>query len=317
METRMAEEPLILVVGSINMDLVVKTPRMAAPGETILGSDFKTSPGGKGANQAVGVARLGGNCAMIGCVGKDTFGEPLLNNLREEGIDCAGVTVTEDAPSGVAMIVVDSKGENSIVVAGGANHLVTPDDHIYPHEELFRRAALVLLQLELPMATVHAAIDLARRHGCKIVLDPAPAPIRMPEEFCMVDILTPNVTEAEQITGRKAGSEERVDKQIASDLIALGAKAAVLKLGPRGSLAVTADGDFYTTAAYKVNVVDTTAAGDAFTAALAVAIARGDKLRHAAQFANAAGALACTTLGAQAAMPHADEVKLLMQDQPS
>ncbi len=312
----MADGPVILVVGSINMDLVVRSPRMPAPGETILGDDFKTFPGGKGANQAVAVARLGGNCKMIGAVGQDAFGEQLLANLKNEGVDCDAVRTTADAPTGAAMIVVDSQGENSIVVASGANFLVTPDDHVYTNEAMFDEADVVLLQLELPMPTVRATIELARRHRCKVILDPAPAPRHIPDELCMVDIISPNVVEAERITGNSHAGEERVDKRIASDLIGRGAQVAVLKLGPRGALAVSNDGHFYTVPAYKVDVVDTTAAGDAFMAALAVATARGDGLHHATKFANAAGALACTQLGAQSAMPIADEVKILMDDQP-
>ena len=312
----MAETPMILVVGSINMDMVVRSPRMPAPGETVLGDGFKTAAGGKGANQAVAAARLGGRVAMIGRVGDDAFGEQLLANLRHEGIDCRAVENTPQTPTGVAMIIVDAQGENSIVVASGANFRVTPDDNILPNEELFEQASVVLLQLELPLPTVRTAMKLAHRHGCKVILDPAPAPRIMPEELCMVDILSPNITEAELITGFKAGLEDRVDKQIASELIARGARTAVLKLGSRGSLAVTADGHFYTVPSYNVNVVDTTAAGDAFTAALAVAVARDEKLHEAVKFANAAGALACTRIGAQTAMPTADEVRLLMTDQP-
>ena len=312
----MADKPSILVVGSINMDLVVRSPNMPAPSETVLGSNFQTFPGGKGANQAVSIARLGGNCRMIGCVGQDAFGEQLLANLRNEGVDCQGVSVTPDAPTGVAMIIVDSKGENAIVVASGANFCATADDNVYPNEDLFEEAAVVVLQLELPLPTVRAAIELARRHKCKIILDPAPAPKAMPKELCMVDIITPNIVECECITGKKAGLEERIDKQIASELIALGASVAVLKLGSRGSLVVMADGHFYTVPAYKVHVVDTTAAGDAFTGALAVCVARGDRLHQAARFANAAGALACAKFGAQSAMPTADEVRILMTDQP-
>jgi len=312
----MSQEPLILVVGSINMDLVVRGPHMPGPGETVLGSAFKTSPGGKGANQAVGVMRLGGRCEMIGCVGDDAFGRQLLENLQHEGVGCDGIAASSDAPTGVAIIVVDSKGENAIITASGANYRVTPDDHIYPNEPLFEQAAVVVLQLELPLTAVRASTELARRHGCKIILDPAPAPKIIPAKLCEVDIITPNVVECETITGKKAGMEERVDKGIALDLIDLGAQAAALKLGPRGSMVVMADGHFYTIPPYKVQVVDTTAAGDAFTAALAVAVARGDKLHYAARFANAAGALTCTKFGAQSALPTADEVKLLMEDQP-
>jgi ribokinase len=314
----MADRPLILVVGSVNMDLVVRAPHMPAPGETILGDGFRTFPGGKGANQAVAVARLGARCRMIARVGDDAFGRTLLAGLEAEGIDCQAVMVTP-SPSGVAMIVVDSSGENSIVVASGANALLTPDD-VFAREALFADAAVVVLQLELPLTTVRAAVQLARRHGCKIVLDPAPAPRELPPELYEVDVISPNVSEAEALTGsRLSGGQtvnDRVDKMVACELIARGAKTAVLKLGPRGSLVVTSDCHFYTVPAYKVTVVDTTAAGDAFTAALAVALADGKSPHESARFANAAGALGCTKFGAQSSMPTAAEVRILMEDQP-
>lgn len=309
----MAEEsPSILVVGSVNMDLVVRSPRMPAPGETVMGKGLAFNPGGKGANQAVAAARLGGRCAFVGRVGDDAFGQQLLAGLRAEAIDCAHVLVTEDAPTGVAMIVVDATGENAIVVAGGANQCLAPDD-IFPCEDLFAAAAVVLLQLELPLPTVRAAIDVARRHRCKVILDPAPAQRPLDEALLRVDIICPNGLEAETITGQGQPNEERAAKTMASDLIARGAGAAVVKLGGRGSVVVTSDGHFYTVPAYKVKVVDTTAAGDAFAGALAVAVARGDHIHQAAKFANAAGALACTRFGAQSAMPTATEVATLMK----
>lgn len=303
----------ILVVGSINMDLVVRCPHMPAPGETVIGGGFVTSPGGKGANQAVAAARLGAHCSMLGRVGMDSFGQSLLKGMIEDGVDCTSVLVTEGAPSGIAMVLVDSRGENSIVVAGGANQLLTPDD-VFACEQEFAAADVVVLQLELPMPTVRAAIEVARRNNCKVVLDPAPMPKCLASTICEVDIITPNVTEAEMLTGTKTG-EERADMNIALDLIARGAKAAVLKLGSRGSMVVTADGQMARVGAYNVDIVDTTAAGDAFTAALAVCVAQGMELTAAAKFANAAGALACTHLGAQSAMPTRDEVRMLMQDQ--
>lgn len=309
-------QPNVLVVGSINMDLVVRSPRMPAPGETILGDQFKTNPGGKGANQAVAAARLGGHCTLLGRLGDDDFGETLLGGLKNEGVDCEHVIATSGAATGVAFIIVDGKGENSIVVASGANYLVTPDD-VFSNEQLFVDAEVVLLQLELPLPTVRASIDLARRHGCKIILDPAPAPRQMPPELYQVDIISPNAAEAEILVAQAPALADRVDKHVASDLIARGARCAVLKLGPRGSLVVTADGHFYTVPAYKVTVIDTTAAGDAFTAALAVAVGRGDKIHEAARFANAAGALACSRMGAQSAMPTLAEVQKLMQQQPA
>ena len=310
----MADKTTILVVGSINMDLVVRTAQLPAPGQTVLGRNFTTAHGGKGANQAVAAARLGGQVRMIGCLGADSFGQTLREGLENEGVDVEHVMQTEEAPTGTAMIVVNSQGENSIVVAAGANSLVTPDD-IYTREELFAEAAVVLLQLELPLPAVRAAIDLGRRHGAKTILDPAPVPKNFCDELCNVDIFSPNVMEAEILTGQKA-LEERADKAIATHFVGRGAKTAILKLGARGSLVVMADGHFYRVQPYKVKVQDSTGAGDAFNAALSVALCRGDRMHDAARFANAAGALACTKFGAQTALPTAIEVKMLMDDQP-
>lgn len=304
----------ILVVGSVNMDIVVRAPHMPSPGETVLGRGFVTSPGGKGANQAVAAARLGASVTMIGRVGDDAFGAELMEGLRAENIDCNSVLVTDNCASGVAVIIVDSIGENSIVVASAANHRLTPDD-VYGRVELFERADTLLIQLELPLPTVRASIDLAKRHGCRIILDPAPAPKSFPPELCKVDIITPNVSEATMITGSRTG-EERADRNIALDLIDRGAKAAVLKLGSRGSLVASGDGEFSRAPAFKVPIVDTTGAGDAFTAALAVSVTSGLGLEEATRFANAAGAVACTRLGAQNAMPNTLEVQMLIDDQP-
>lgn len=310
----MAKKDIILVVGSINMDLVVRTATFPGPGQTVLGENFQTSPGGKGANQAAAIAKLGGRCYMIGRVGKDDFGSSLLTSLQVQGVDCSAVGVCADCSTGTAMIIVDSNGENSIVVDRGANGLMTPDDDIFPNEGLFERASLVLLQMELPVVAIRAAMDLARRHGCQIMLDPAPAAPAIPQDLYMVDYFLPNQTEAELITGNKV-RDAREDKLAASDMIARGAKCVVLKLGPRGSLVVAEDGHIYTIPPYRVEVVDTTAAGDAFAGALALALSRGERIREAATMANAAGALACTKMGAQGALPTADEVAILMQDQ--
>jgi ribokinase len=307
--------PRILVVGSINMDMACRTPHLPAPGETVLGNEFHATPGGKGANQAVAVARLGGHVTMIGCVGDDDSGHAIRAALEAENIDIQNVAITEQAATGVAVILVDAQGENAIVVASGANERVTPDD-IFGAEDCFAKADVVLVQLELPCPTVRAALDLARRHGCLTVLDPAPAKANLHDSLCEVDILSPNVSEAEILTGKKGG-EDRIDKLVAADLIARGAKAAVLKLGPRGCLVVCDDGHMYRLATHKVDVVDTTAAGDAFTAALTLAVARGEPIDKAARYANAAGALATTRFGAQQAMPTDLEVQILLRDQPA
>ena len=309
----MPEQPTVLVVGSINMDMVMRVAQMPGAGETVRGDGFATSPGGKGANQAVAAARAGANCIMLGRVGDDAFGHQLRDVLAADGIDCENVMVTDETSTGAAMILVDRLGENSIVISGGANLALTPDD-IFPCSELFNLADVLVLQLEIPLPTVRAAMDLARRHCCKIVLDPTPVPGRLPDELLAVDIITPNAIEAEQITGMRA-VEERVDRQVASQLVERGAGAAVLKTGHRGSLVVSADGEIARVPPYRVDIVDTTGAGDAFTGNLAVAVARGNCLADAARIANAAGALACTKFGAQAAIPTWDEIRILMEDQ--
>ena len=296
------------------MDLVVRAPHMPTAGETVMGRGFVTSPGGKGANQAVAAAKLGGAVKIIARIGDDVFGTQLLESLRANGVECADVMVTEDCSSGTATIIVDGIGENTIVVASGANSRLTPDD-VFTRAELFDWADIVLLQLELPIPSVRAAKDLAVRHGCNVILDPAPAPASLSPELCRVDVLTPNIIEAEQITGHRGG-EDRAERNTALDLLALGAEAVVLKLGARGSLVANNNGQLARLRAYKVDIEDTTAAGDAFTAALGVAIGQGEELTAAARFANAAGALACTRLGAQRAMPTLDEVRMLIADQP-
>ena len=309
----MPEQPTVLVVGSINMDMVVRVAQMPHAGQTVRGDGCVMSPGGKGANQAVATARAGAKCIMLGRVGDDPFGQKLKDILAADGIDCNNVMITPEIPTGTAMILVDGLGENSIVVSGGANLALTPDD-IFPRGDLFELADIVVLQLEIPLQTVRAAMDLARRHCCKIVLDPSPVPNRMPDELFAVDIITPNALEAEQITGTKA-VEERADRQVASQLIERGAGAAVLKTGHRGSLVVSADGEIARVPPYRVDIVDTTGAGDAFTGNLAVAVAKGNSLADAAKIANAAGALACTKFGAQTAIPTWDEIRILMEDQ--
>lgn len=309
----MSDQPTILVVGSINMDMVMRTPQMPTPGETIHGEGFSTSPGGKGANQAVTAARLGGHVHMLARVGDDAFGPCLVERMKAEGINCNDILVTENCATGIAVVMVNSMGENSIILSGGANMKLTPDD-IFGRDELFEHADIVVLQMEIPLPTIRAAIELAQRHRCKIILDPAPAINRMPEELFQVDIISPNAVEAEALTGKMA-IEERVDKQVASEIIERGAKAAVLKLGARGALVVSSDGEIARIKPYQVKVQDTTGAGDAFTGALAVAVAEGKSLAEATKFACAAGALTCTKLGAQAAIPTVEEVRMLMADQ--
>lgn len=300
----------VVVVGSINMDLVVKTESIPQPGQTVLGGEFATIPGGKGANQAVAVARLGEPATMIGRVGDDAFGRQLIAGLSEARVIADHVLVTPGVASGVALIVVDEMGENAICVAPGANHKLTPQD-IDANEAVLAKARVCLLQLEIPIPTVLRTLELCRRHKVLTILDVAPARPDLPDELFHVDILSPNASEAELLTGEPTGAHAREAKAVAAALVAAGARCVVLKLGASGALAF--DGDqFYHVPGHKITVVDTTAAGDAFTGALAVACARGEPLPHAIRYANAAGALACTKLGAQRSMPNATEVTNLL-----
>ena len=310
----------IVVIGSINMDLVCRTPSIPRAGETILGSDFVTIPGGKGANQAVGAARLAGKGTrvhMVGRVGDDAFGRQLLAGLRENDVDTAHVKVTPKTASGVALIVVDRRGENSIVVAPGANAKLSPAD-VDTAEDLIRDASVVVMQLETPLPTIRRAIALCRRHGIFTILDPAPAPPKPPPRTILgVDLLTPNETEARMLLGEARRSSVRrraVDaKQVAGALLSRGARAVALKLGAEGSVLAQRSGGFRAARPPRVRVVDTTAAGDAFTAALAVARAEELTMRDALAVATAAGAACCTVFGAQPSLPARAAVEALLR----
>jgi ribokinase len=303
--------PAIVVVGSINMDMVVRTPRMPQPGQTVLGDSFDTNPGGKGANQAVAVARLGGRCRMIGCLGQDAFGTQLLDHLHEEKVDVASVTRLKEVSSGVAIITVDGQGENAITVVSGANGGLTPD-HITQFESVIRSAKVLVVQLEIPLETAAAALSLARRHGVKTILDPAPAPsVDLPDALYEVDILSPNQSEAEALVGQSVRDITGA-KSAAAELVRRGARQVVMKLGADGAQVVADDGSIEHISGFEVEVVDTTAAGDAFTAAMALAWAEGMALTRAVRFGCAAGALAVTRFGAQQAMPNRAAVDQLV-----
>ena len=308
-----SREPLVVVVGSINMDLVVKTAVLPGPGQTVLGRKFTSIPGGKGANQAVAAARLGARVHMIGKVGGDNFGEHLLMCLDRNQVDTSAVVVAEGISSGVAIVMVDSSGENSICVVAGANNQMHPDDLI-AQEELIAQAKVVVLQLELPVPTVLQAIRLARKHGVKTILDPAPTAADTPPELLKVDIITPNHIEAGMMVGEPV-KDVRSAKTVAAALVSKGPEAVVVTIGEKGAVLVDKSHQIRHFPAPKVTIVDTTAAGDAFTGALSVAIARQEKLSDAIRYANAAGALACTKFGAQPAMPTHREVEDLLAKQ--
>ncbi len=287
------------------MDLVVKSARIPVPGETILGGDFLMVPGGKGANQAVAVARLGGQACFVARLGDDVFGRKSLESFRREGVDTRYVTLTPHAPSGVALITVDAAGDNAIVVAPGANAKLAPDD-VYRAQSEICSAGAVVAQLEVPVPTVQCTAELAHRAGVPFILNPAPAQPLSPALLAMAAVLTPNETEAQLLTGIEVVDADSACRA-AKKLLDLGVKAVILTMGAGGFL--LADGKtMELIPAAKVKVVDTTAAGDAFTGSLAVGLGQGHSLRDAAVFAGRAAALSVTRMGAQPSMPTMQEV---------
>jgi ribokinase len=298
--------PNVIVIGSLNADLVVRAPRFPAPGETISGEDLAIIPGGKGANQAVAAARQGAQVSMLGRVGSDSFGPTLTQNLQKNEVDIAHVQ-TDEAATGTAIIVVDANGQNSIVLSPGANGKVTPADvDTVP----FQGADMLLLQLEIPLETVIHAANLARQNGLRVILNPAPARPLPNDLLADVDILIPNENELGTLTGvpvtdiDSAGSAAKV-------LLSKGVQTVVVTLGSKGSLLVTHEKSMHIPA-FPVDVVDTTAAGDAFIGGLAAALLKGKSLVEAVRYGNASGALAATKFGAQPSLPTQDEVGLLM-----
>jgi ribokinase len=296
----------ILVIGSINMDLVVRSPHLPLPGETVLGSGFGTFPGGKGANQAVAAARCGAPTTMIGRVGTDAFGDAMLATLSADQIDVQGIRRDPDAPTGVALITVDDWAENSIVVASGANMRLSPED-VEAQEALFKSAALLVMQLEIPLTVVRRSIQMAKRHGVQVILNPAPAALLDAEILAGVDYLIPNEGELMQVTGETVVDTAVVKAQ------ALGVKTLVVTLGKRGVLLVDSTGQTQVPA-YPVNAVDTTAAGDAFVGAFAVALAEGKLAPQAANWACAAAAISVTRVGAQPSLPTRAEVEQFLKE---
>ncbi len=294
----------LAVVGSINMDLVVRAPRLPRLGETILGSDFRTFPGGKGANQAVAIARMGGKVSMIGRVGQDGFGDALLETLERDQVDLTYIRRDPEAASGVALITVEEGGNNAIVVVPGANGRLSPED-IWGAEEAIKQAQVLVLQLECPLETVAEAICVAQRHAVPVALNPAPAQPLPDELLRQIDVLIPNESELQLLSG-----EQEVE-QAAQALLARGVKTLIITLGEQGSLVVQRM-ERSAIPAHPVKAVDTTAAGDAFVGAFAVAWAEGKSLIEAARWGNAAGALAVTRLGAQPSLPTRQEVMGLL-----
>ncbi len=289
----------IVVVGSLNMDLVVRTQRHPKIGETVLGYDFQTYPGGKGANQAVAAARLGSTVKMIGKVGSDAFGATLLEKVNDDGIDATHLLIDPSSSTGVAFITVDDLGKNTIVVASGANGRLAPED-ISRAANIFESAAVLLLQLECPLVAVEHAIKLARKTNTKIVLNPAPAQLLDAELLQQVDYLIPNQTELTLLAG-----QENISSAV-DVLLGMGVKNIVVTLGEAGALVVDGRGQEHIPA-FTVPVVDTTAAGDAFAGAFAVALCESRSVLDAARWGNAAGALTVMQAGAQPSLPYRDD----------
>lgn len=301
----------ICVIGSLNTDLTVTLPRFHLPGETITGTDFATYQGGKGGNQAVAAARLGARVCMVGGLGEDAYGEAYRAVLRAEGVDDAGVSSLPGVSSGIALIEVDTHGENRIVVVPGANAHVTPAQ-IEAMRPVLAAYDVFLLQLEIPMESVCYALRTLREMGKRVILDPAPAAMPPDEVWANVDYITPNEGELALLSGMPIDTVEAVEAA-ARVLLARGVRTVIAKMGKRGAMIVSADQCLHVPG-FVVRAVDTTAAGDSFNAGFAVALSDGLPLPEAVRYANAVGALSTTGAGAQAAMPTREQVEALMRE---
>jgi ribokinase len=301
----------IVVVGSINTDLVSTTRKIPAIGETVIGTDFQVHPGGKGANQAVAVARLGYPVRLIGRLGNDEFGSQLRSHLESSGVDIAGVA-TSDGTSGVAVIVVSERGENSIVVTPGANSKVTPQD-IENNLDAIRNAGIVLAQLEIPLDTVNYLATVCAREGVSMILDPAPATDLPPGVFNHIAWLTPNQSEAAFYVGNTESTNGHSTDEIARRLLNKGSHGVVLKMGEQGAFVASRNILGTPIPAFKLHAVDTTAAGDAFNGGFATGLMLGKSPAESARFASAVAGISVTRHGAQPSMPTMTEVERLLQ----
>jgi ribokinase len=299
-------KPKICVVGSSNIDLVVKTKRLPLPGETILGGEFLMVPGGKGANQAVAAAKLGAEVYLVAKLGDDLFGTQSFENFKKEGVNTDFVSRTKKALSGVASIAVDEAGNNSIVVTPGANRRLLPRD-VKRAERAISACGVIVSQLEIPIKTVEYAARLAKKYDVPFILDPAPARKLGPRLLEMTDVIKPNETEAEILTGIKV-SDEKTARKAAKNLLAHGVKTVIITMGAKGFfMADNEVNGFFS--AKKVKAVDSTAAGDAFVGGLAFCIAQGRTILESTLFASNVAALSVTKLGAQSSMPDLKDVE--------
>lgn len=300
--------PRVLVVGSANVDVTVALARLPQPGETVTDGTLLVNHGGKGANQAVAARRLGAEVRLIGCVGDDPPGRDVRAALDAEGLLTAGLMTSGDAATGTALIIVDREGRNQIAVAPGANRALTAE-HVRGRADDFAWAEVVVVSCEIPLVTVRVTLEMARGRGVATILNPAPVPEAGLDFLDLVGYLTPNAGEAARLSGIR-GDDEAMVVRAANALRARGARCVLVTLGERGVLAC-GDGEPRRVPAPAVAAVDTTAAGDAFNGALAVALAEGRALLPALRFANTAAAIACTRRGAQASLPRRDEVERL------
>lgn len=303
----------ICVLGSINIDLVTKTKAFPKAGQTVSGYEFQTFPGGKGANQAVAAGRLGAAVTFLGKVGSDAFGEMALRSLREANVDVSYIK-EEEISTGTASITVNAQGENTIIVVPGANGLVDVD-YVNRNKKAIDDADILMLQLEIPMETVEWAADYAAKAGKLVILDPAPA-VRLSENLLKCSgIVTPNETELAIISEMNVDDESKA-MDAAKALMKQGVSTVVHKSGGKGAYLMS-DKEACLVPGFKVNVVDTTAAGDSFNAGLAVSLAKGNAMKESVRYANAVGAMAVTKMGAQSAMPTQAELKAFMENKPA
>lgn len=304
----------VVVFGSINLDLVIEVAHLPIKGETVIGDRFFSAAGGKAANQAVAIAKLGTKVSLIGQVGDDSFGRTLIEGLQTAGVNTDGITVNPHTYSGIASIVVDRQGANTITCAPGANNLVR-EPELEQLKKILPQAKIVLLELGIPIATVLNAAREAKAHDCLLILDPAPVKGNLPEElYGLIDILTPNEVEASQLVGFTVDGVTTA-KQAASFLHQMGVKNVIITLGSQGSLYSNTTESFWVKP-IDVPVVDTVAAGDAFNGALAAALASGKTLKEAVQWATVGGALAVTKTGAQSSLPNKESFQQLLNKQP-
>ena len=302
----------IVVVGSCNTDMVIKADRLPVPGETILGGTFFMNPGGKGANQAVAAARLGGNVTLISKTGNDVFGKQSVMLYTTENIKTDYIYSDSRHPSGVALITVDSQGENCIVVASGANAYLTPSDIDKASAEI-ENSDLVLMQLEIPIETVEYVAEMANKKGIKVILNPAPARALSNNLLKNVYIIIPNKNEAEILSGIKVSDIESA-KQAADIISAKGVDIVVITLGSQGAL-IKEYAEYHFVEAYKVDALDTTAAGDTFCGSVCVGLSEGRSILDSVKFAARAAAITVTRMGAQASIPYRSELSSLDVEQ--